>query len=43
MAFYDDNVTVSFRLNLNREEDLEIHRFLNGDAMKVCTTGNNDC
>ncbi len=36
MAFYDDNVTVSFRLNLNREEDLEIHRFLNGDAMKVC-------
>lgn len=29
---YDDNVTVSFRLNLNREEDMEIQRFLMEEA-----------
>lgn len=32
----DDSITVSFRLNLNREEDFEIQRFLSGDAMKIC-------
>ena len=32
----DDSVTVSFRLNLNREEDKEIHRFLSGEVMKFC-------
>ncbi len=32
----DDSVTISFRLNLNREEDFEIQRFLLGDAMKIC-------
>ena len=32
----DDSVTVSFRLNLNREEDKEIQRFLSGEAMKLC-------
>lgn len=31
-----DSVTVSFRLNLNREEDMEIHRFLFGDAIEPC-------
>ncbi|MBQ7358809.1 MAG: hypothetical protein IJW63_01795 [Lachnospiraceae bacterium] len=29
---YDDSVTVSFRLNLNREEDMEIQRFLMEEA-----------
>lgn len=32
----NDSVTVSFRLNLNREDDLEIHRFLSGDIIKNC-------
>lgn len=32
----DDSVTVSFRLNLKREEDREIQRFLSGEAMKLC-------
>ena len=32
----DDSVTVSFRLNLNREEDKEIQRFLSGEVMKFC-------
>lgn len=32
----NDNITVSFRLNLNREDDLEIHRFLSGDFIKNC-------
>lgn len=32
----DDSVTVSFRLNLNREEDLEIQRFLSNDIIKNC-------
>lgn len=32
----NDSVTVSFRLNLNREEDLEIHKFLSGDIIKNC-------
>ena len=32
----NDSVTVSFRLNLNREEDKEIQRFLSGEAMKLC-------
>ena len=30
----DDSVTVSFRLNLNREEDRKIQRFLFGEAIK---------
>ena len=32
----NDSVTVSFRLNLNREEDREIQRFFSGEAMKLC-------
>lgn len=32
----DDSVTVSFRLNLNRDEDMEIQRFLEDDTMKFC-------
>ena len=32
----DDSVTVSFRLNLNREEDREIQRFLFREAIKPC-------
>ena len=32
----DDSITVSFRLNLNREEDLEIQRFLSNDIIKNC-------
>lgn len=32
----NDSVTVSFRLNLNREDDLEIHKFLSGDIIKNC-------
>lgn len=32
----DDSVTVSFRLNLNREEDKEIQRFLSSEVMKFC-------
>ena len=32
----DVSVTVSFRLNLNREEDREIQRFFSGEAMKLC-------
>ena len=31
-----DSVTISFRLNLNREEDMEIWSFLTGDAIKPC-------
>ena len=31
-----DSVTVSFRLNLNREEDMEIWSFLTGDAIEPC-------
>jgi hypothetical protein len=32
----DDSVTISFRLNLNREEDMEIQRFLENDTTKFC-------
>lgn len=32
----DDSITVSFRLNLNREEDFEIQRFLSKDIIKNC-------
>lgn len=32
----NDSITVSFRLNLNREEDLEIYKFLSGDIIKNC-------
>lgn len=32
----NDSITVSFRLNLNREEDLEIQRFLSNDIIKNC-------
>lgn len=32
----DDSVTVSFRLNLNRDEDREIQGFLYGEAVKNC-------
>lgn len=32
----NDNIMVSFRLNLNRDEDLEIYRFLSGDIIKNC-------
>lgn len=32
----DDSVTISFRLNLNREEDMEIQRFLENDTIKFC-------
>lgn len=32
----DDSVTVSFRLNLNREEDWEIQRFLEDDTAMFC-------
>ena len=31
-----DSVTISFRLNLNREEDMEIWSFLTGDAIDPC-------
>ena len=31
-----DSVTVSFRLNLNREEDMEIGSFLTGGAIEPC-------
>ena len=32
----DDSVTVSFRLNLNREEDWEIHRYLEDETAMFC-------
>lgn len=32
----NDSITVSFRLNLNREDDLEIYKFLSGDIIKNC-------
>ena len=32
----EDSVTVSFRLNLNREEDLEIHRYLEDETAMFC-------
>lgn len=32
----DDSVTISFRLNLNREEDMEIQKFLENDTTKFC-------
>lgn len=32
----DDSITVSFRLNLSREDDIEIQKFLLGDTMKNC-------
>lgn len=32
----DDSITVSFRLNLSREDDIEIQKFLLGDTMKIC-------
>lgn len=32
----NDSITISFRLNLNREEDLEIYKFLSGDIIKNC-------
>lgn len=32
----DDSITVSFRLNLSREDDVEIQKFLLGDTMKIC-------
>lgn len=31
-----DSVTISFRLNLNREEDMEIWSFLTGGAIEPC-------
>lgn len=31
-----NSVTVSFRLNLNREEDFEILKYLYGEGMKSC-------
>ena len=33
---HGDSVTVSFRLNLNREEDMEIWSFLTGGAIEPC-------
>ena len=33
---YDDSVTVSFRLNFNKEEDKEILRFFSSETMKIC-------
>lgn len=36
---YDDSVTVSFRLNLNREEDMEIQRFLMEEARNLSYGG----
>lgn len=32
----EDSVTISFRLNLNREEDLEIHRYLEDETAMFC-------
>lgn len=32
----NDSVTISFRLNLNREEDMEIQRFLEDGTTKFC-------
>lgn len=32
----DDSITISFRLNLSREDDIEIQKFLLGDTMKIC-------
>lgn len=32
----DDSITVSFHLNLSREDDIEIQKFLLGDTMKIC-------
>ena len=32
----DDSITVSFRLKLSREDDIEIQKFLLGDTMKIC-------
>ena len=32
----EDSVTVSFRLNLNREEDWEIHRYLEDETAMFC-------
>lgn len=32
----DDSITVSFRLNLSREDDIEIQKFLLDDTMKIC-------
>lgn len=32
----DDSITVSFRLNLSREDDIEIQKFLLGETMKIC-------
>lgn len=32
----DDSITVSFRLNLSREDDIEIQKFLLGDTIKIC-------
>ena len=33
---HDDSVTVSFRLNFNKEEDKEILRFFSSETMKIC-------
>ena len=32
----EDSVTISFRLNLNREEDWEIHRYLEDETAMFC-------
>ena len=38
-----DSVTISFRLNLNREEDTEIWNFLTGDALEACFGDKSEC
>ena len=38
-----DSVTISFRLNLNREEDTEIWNFLTGDALEACFGDKSKC
>ena len=38
-----DSVTISFRLNLNREEDMEIWSFLTGDAIEPCFGDKSKC
>ena len=38
-----DSVTISFRLNLNREEDMEIWSFLTGGAIEPCFGDKSKC
>ena len=38
-----DSVTISFRLNLNREEDTEIWNFLTGGAIEPCFGDKSKC